>query len=146
MEHVLGKERRLLGELKRGRDTGGLQFGFCLAPNAPYVANLEPGERLDALQLGTDLAHPVVAGIFLGVLGCHFRQRLRRSDADGDGYAYAFADVANQFFAIGFLLLGRYMVDIEKTLIDGVLLKARGMIAEDGHHAVGEVTIEGEIR
>ena len=104
------------------------------------------GKCLDALLFCAYLAHPVITGIFLGILGCHFRQSFRRSDADRDGYADTLADVPNQLLAKGFLFLLRHMIDIDEALINGVLLKACGMGTEDGHYPVRQIAIQGEIR
>ena len=51
----------------------------------------------------------------------------------------------HELLAVGFLLVSRYMVDIEETLVYGVLLKAGRVPTDDRHDAVGEVAVEREI-
>ena len=137
MKQVPGKSGGLVRELQGGCDTCVLQFGFRPAPDAPYIAYLKGGQGFLPLFLRAYLANTVVTGVFLGVLACHFRQRLTARDTDGDGYAYAPADIAYQLLAVSFLLRRGHMVDIDKTLVYRVLLKPRGVLAEDGHDAVG---------
>lgn len=123
VEHVTGKSGRSLCEIKRCRDTRRSQFGFRSPTDAPHIADLESRKRFEPLFLCPDLTDTMVTRVFLGVLGCHFCKRLGRRYTDRNGNANSFADVLDQLLAKRLLLLRRNMIDIEETLVNGVLLK-----------------------
>ena len=76
MEYILRKSSGFLGKLQGRHDPGMLQFGFGSSADTPYITNFELRKGFDALLFRPYLAYPVIARVFLGVLGCHFGERL----------------------------------------------------------------------
>ena len=142
MEHFLRKSGRSLGELQCGSDPDLEQLGFSFPSYSPYIADLERGESLDALLFRPYLAHTVIARVFLGVLGRHFSECFGGGNTDGDRNPHPTPDLFDELLTVGFLSVSRDMVDIEKALVDRVLLKAGSVLADERHDPVRQIAVE----
>ena len=134
-----------LGELQGSGDTQCRQFRRGLATYSPHIADLEAGKGFQTLLVRVNHTSPVVARELFGVLACYLAEGLGGGNAHGDGDACALVYLADEVFAVGLALGGRYMVEGDEALVDGVLLEACGVFAEQRHHPCGEVAIKGEI-
>ena len=134
-----------LGELQGSGDTQCRQFRRGLTTYAPYIADFKLGKGFQPLLVRVNHTSPVIARELFGVLACDLAEGFGGGNAHGDGDACALVYLADEILAVGLALGGRYMVEGDEALVDGVLLEARGVVAEQGHHTRGEVAVKGEI-
>ena len=134
-----------LGELQGGGDTQRREFRRGLTTHAPHITDLETCKGFQAFLIRVYHTRAVVTRVFLGVLTGDLAEGLGGRNAHRDGYASALVYLADEIFAIGLALCGGDMVEGDEALVYGVLLEARGVVAEQGHHPCGEVAIKGEI-
>ncbi len=134
-----------LGELQGGGDTQRREFRRGLTTYAPHVAHLETCKGFQPFLVRVYHARAAVTRVFLGVLTGDFAEGLGGRNAHRDGDACALVYLADEVFAVGLALGGGDMVEGDEALVYGVLLEARGVVAEQGHHTRGEVAVKGEI-
>ena len=135
-----------LGEIDRGQDTVGAQAGREAGADAPDVfrfdASQEGGATFDGSRHDDHAAARLVG---LGALIGQLAEDLRRGHPQRDRDAGPLQDIGPDAQPQGLGIIIRHVGETQEGFVDRIDLEVTRLLSEGGHHALGEIAVDGEV-
>ena len=132
----------VLGKVVGGLASQRLQLGGIAASDAPHVFHGQPFQRGYAVVVVVDDAAVTVHLELLRQFRGDLRQRLVRCEADAHGQPHGAPDALVQTLAPLLEIDALHAVEIDEALVDAVAEVGGRLLADDHHHARGQVAIQ----